>query len=52
VQQRVEAHLPSTTDADTFARLWAHASLRLVDWAIRHHPQHVDHWLAVARRYL
>ncbi len=52
VQQRVEAHLRRTTDADTFARLWAHASLRLVDWAIRHYPHDVDYWLAVARRYL
>ena len=52
VQQRVEAHLRRTTDPDTFARVWAHASLRLVDWSIRHHPADVDHWVAVARRHL
>lgn len=28
---------------------WAHMSLRLVDWAIRHHgPSEVDHWLDIA----
>lgn len=28
---------------------WAHMSLRLVDWALRHHgPAQADHWLAVA----
>ena len=51
-QQRVEAHLRRTTDPDTFARVWAHASLRLVDWSIRHHPGDVDHWVAVARRHV
>jgi hypothetical protein len=52
VQQRVETYLRRATDADTFARMWAHASLRLVDWSIRHHPGDVDHWVTVARRYL
>jgi len=52
VQQRVEAHLRRTTDPDTFVRLWAHASMRLVDWAVRHYPHDVEHWVAVARRYL
>lgn len=31
--------------------LWAHLSLRLVDWSIRHHaPESVDQWLDLADR--
>ena len=52
IQQRVESYLQATTDAATFQCMWAHASLRLLDWSIRHHPEHVDHWVAVARRHL
>lgn len=50
--ERVEQHLQrSVTDAE-FRRLWAHASLRLVDWALRHNPEYVDHWITVAQRHL
>ncbi|MDT0269730.1 aminoglycoside phosphotransferase family protein [Streptomyces sp. DSM 44915] len=37
--------------AGTLRRCWAHMSLRMVDWAIRHHtPSDVDHWLDLAER--
>jgi aminoglycoside phosphotransferase (APT) family kinase protein len=49
--QVVERLRASTSDA-LFDALWAHASLRLVDWAIRHHPDDVDHWVAFARQHL
>ncbi|WP_307241168.1 phosphotransferase [Kineosporia succinea] len=33
--------------------LWAHMSLRMADWAIRHHPDHtVHHWLDLAEQRL
>jgi hypothetical protein len=32
--------------------VWAHAGLRLVDWAIRHYPHDVDHWVALSHRHL
>ena len=36
-------------DEDLLRLFWAHMSLRLVDWAIRHHTHDdVDHYLAVA----
>src|SRR5882724_10294253 len=35
---RVVEHLRASTSNVMFGALWAHASLRLVDWAIRHHP--------------
>jgi hypothetical protein len=37
---------------DLLPRVWAHLSLRLVDWSIRHHPADVEHWLRVAERHL
>jgi aminoglycoside phosphotransferase (APT) family kinase protein len=48
----VELTLRNEIDDATFLRVWAHASLRLVDWSIRHHPQDVDHWVALAQRHL
>ena len=30
--------------------LWAHMSLRLVDWGIRFRPEHLEMWLAMAER--
>ena len=51
-QQRVERHLIETAPPELFAKVWAHASLRLLDWSIRHHPHDVDHWIAVARRHV
>jgi hypothetical protein len=31
--------------------MWAHMSLRLTDWVIRHHtPAHVEHWLDLAEQ--
>jgi aminoglycoside phosphotransferase (APT) family kinase protein len=48
----VEQRLANEIDDATFLQVWAHASLRLVDWAIRHHPQDVDHWVVLARRHL
>jgi len=32
--------------------VWAHASLRLLDWSIRHHPHDVEHWATAAGRHL
>jgi aminoglycoside phosphotransferase (APT) family kinase protein len=52
LQQRVENHLLATSDASEVAKVWAHASLRLLDWSIRHHPQDVDHWATAAGRHL
>jgi len=49
---RVERRLLDTTDRRDVRRFWAHAALRMVDWSLRHHPEHVEHWLAVAPRYL
>jgi aminoglycoside phosphotransferase (APT) family kinase protein len=51
-QRHVEDHLCDRTDPDTFAMVWAHASLRLLDWTIRHHPHDIDHWSSVAERHL
>lgn len=52
IQQRVERHLLDTADDRVFAKVWAHASLRLLDWTIRHHPHDIDHWTTIARRHL
>lgn len=52
VQQRVERHLVQVSEPDVLAKVWAHASLRLLDFAVRHHPRDVDHWVGVARRHL
>jgi hypothetical protein len=41
--------LTQTVTAGRLRAYWAHMSLRLVDWAIRHHgPADVDFWLATA----
>jgi hypothetical protein len=46
---RLDAHLRATVPSQRLRPYWAHMSLRLVDWAIRHHGEsEVDHWLAVA----
>lgn len=53
LQRRVESQLLATTPADLVPRIWAHAGLRLVDWAIRHHgPDDVDHWVRVTLEHL
>ena len=49
----VEHVLVNEVDDATFLRVWAHASLRMVDWSIRHYPEDVvDFWVALARRHL
>ncbi len=48
----VEQTLRNEIDDATFLRVWAHASLRLVDWAIRHYSHDVDHWVALSHRHL
>lgn len=46
LEERIRADVP----ADRLRAYWAHMSLRLVDWAIRHHGSgDVDRWVAVAR---
>jgi Phosphotransferase enzyme family len=53
LQERVEHHLIATTEPGVADMAWAHASLRLVDWSIRHYgPREIEHWLAVSERYL
>lgn len=52
IQQRVERHLIETADAALFAKVWAHAALRLVDFTIRHYPNDVDDWTDVGARHL
>lgn len=52
IRHRVETHLVATTSADVVPRLWGHAGLRMVDWAIRHHPGNVDHWVMVTSAHL
>ncbi|MFG1813713.1 phosphotransferase [Kribbella sp. NPDC049174] len=48
VVARLDAVLDGFPD-DVLRPLWAHMSLRMVDWAIRHFtPAAVDHWLALA----
>jgi aminoglycoside phosphotransferase (APT) family kinase protein len=49
----VEQTLRNEIDDATFLRVWAHASLRMVDWSIRHYPDDVvDFWVALAQRHL
>jgi Phosphotransferase enzyme family len=37
--------------ADVLTPLWAHMSLRMTDWVIRHYtPAHVEHWLGLAEQ--
>jgi aminoglycoside phosphotransferase (APT) family kinase protein len=39
----------SAADRDLLRAYWAHMSLRMVDWSIRHHDSAtVDRWLTVA----
>jgi aminoglycoside phosphotransferase (APT) family kinase protein len=48
------AHLDRLLDAlpgDVLTPMWAHMSLRMTDWAIRHFsPGDVDHWLDLAEQ--
>ena len=49
----VEDTLRNEIDDATFLQVWAHASLRLVDWSIRYYsPEVVDHWVALSYRHL
>lgn len=53
LQAKVEAQLLASTDPAQVPKVWAHAALRLVDWAIRHHePEVVGHWLAVGEAHV
>lgn len=50
VVQRLDALLDTFPD-EVLRPLWAHMSLRMVDWAIRHFtPAEVDHWLDLAEQ--
>ncbi|MGH3095440.1 MAG: phosphotransferase family protein [Streptosporangiales bacterium] len=45
----LEDRLRCRLSGDLLRTYWAHMSLRLVDWAIRHHgPDEVDVWLQLA----
>jgi hypothetical protein len=54
IERAVEDRLDETIDGfppDVLRPLWAHMSLRLADWAIRHFsPAEVEHWLDLAER--
>jgi hypothetical protein len=48
---RLDGLLRQVVPADRLRAYWAHMSLRLVDWAIRHHTSaEVDLWIATAER--
>ncbi|MFJ5222903.1 phosphotransferase [Streptomyces sp. NPDC088400] len=50
VTNRLDEILDRMPD-DVLRPLWAHMSLRMVDWAIRHFtPAEVEHWLDLAER--
>ncbi|MFD8385812.1 phosphotransferase [Streptomyces sp. NPDC059679] len=50
VTQRLDAVLDSLPE-DILRPAWAHMSLRMVDWAIRHFtPADVEHWLDLAEQ--
>lgn len=49
-QQRVEHYLKASSEGTESAKVLAHASLRLLDWSIRHNPQEAEHWITVASR--
>ena len=52
VAKQLDAVL-DTFPADVLRPLWAHMSLRQVDWSIRHHtPADVTHWLNLAEQRL
>jgi aminoglycoside phosphotransferase (APT) family kinase protein len=45
----LDARLDDLLDPALLRVYWAHMSLRMIDWAIRHHgPDDVDRWLSVA----
>jgi hypothetical protein len=47
--RRLQRHLAATVPEDLALAVWAHLSLRLVDWSIRHlTPAHVATWLDIA----
>jgi aminoglycoside phosphotransferase (APT) family kinase protein len=47
----VDRELRQSVPADRLRAYWAHMSLRLVDWAIRHHTAaEVDLWIATAEQ--
>jgi hypothetical protein len=50
--ERVDRHLRDTTPPDLLRRLWAHVSLRMVDWALRHGLPDADCWTGLAWRHL
>lgn len=51
--ERLDAVLERDLDPEALRVYWAHMSLRLVDWSIRHYgPAEVDHWLRVAAQRL
>lgn len=51
--ERLEERLRTRVRPDLLVVYWAHVSLRLVDWAIRHHgPDDVHAWLRLAERGL
>lgn len=50
VVERLDALLDTFPD-DVLRPAWAHMSLRMADWAIRHFaPGEVDHWLSLAEQ--
>ncbi|XCM33853.1 phosphotransferase [Streptomyces parvus] len=52
----VARHLDAVLDTlpeDVLRPAWAHMSLRMVDWAVRHFtPSEVEHWLDLAEQRL
>lgn len=50
--ERIDA-LPDTIPDAVLTPMWAHMSLRMIDWAIRHFTdQAVEHWLDLAEQRL
>lgn len=50
VPRRLDALLDAVPEA-VLRRCWAHMSLRMVDWAIRHFAhEDIEHWLDLAER--
>jgi hypothetical protein len=49
VQELLPGYPPDSLDQERLRAFWAHMSLRLVDWAIRHHTRaEVELWLDTA----
>jgi hypothetical protein len=47
----LDGQLTETVPAERLRAYWAHMSVRLIDWAIRHHTSaEVDLWIATAER--